>query len=430
MTELPRSALVVGAARSGLASAAALAERGCTVRLTDRRSDIDPGPLAGVDVRLGDVPSDVLLEGVDVVVKSPGVPSAAPLLLAAVDARIPIWPEVELGYRLLPAGARLAGITGTNGKTTTTELTVAMLRAAGLDARRAGNVGDALTAVAVAADPATIVVCELSSFQLEDVLTLRCRAAALLNITPDHLDRHPTMGAYTAAKLRIFERQEPEDVAVLVADEPSSYEIGALPGAGRRVEVTAADADALGFVQGRLRGDHNRRNVAVAAALARALGEPEDALSRGLAAFAPVAHRLEPLGSIDGVEIWNDSKATNVEAALAALTAFPDGRVRLLLGGSDKGADFAPLADALRGRILGAYLSGPAGARMAPLLAARGIVCRVCGHLADAFAAALEDGAGGEVVLLAPACASFDEFTSYEDRGDALRRLAEERGAA
>ncbi len=428
MTDLPRSALVVGAVRSGVAAARALADRGSTVRLTDRRTDLGPAP-AGVEVRLGEVAPAVLLDGVEVLVKSPGVPGDAPVVAAAAAAGIPVWAEVELGYRLLPDGARLVGITGTNGKTTTTELTVEMLRAAGLDARRAGNVGDALTAVAVGATPATIVVCELSSFQLEDVWTLRCSAAALLNITPDHLDRHRSMAAYTHAKLRIFERQEAGDVAVVVADDPSLADLGPLPGAARRIDVTAADADAIGFLEGRIRGDHNRRNAAAAAALARAVGAPEDALGRGLAAFAPIPHRLEPLGSIDGVSVWNDSKATNVEATVAALSAFPDGRVRILLGGSDKGADFQPLADALQARVVAAYVSGPAGARMAPLLAARGIPCRSCGRLADAFAAAIDDADAGEAVLLAPAGASFDEFGSYEERGDAFRRLAWERGA-
>ena len=427
---LPRSALVVGAVRSGLAAATALASRGCRVRLTDTNANTDVSALPpGIEVRLGDVPEAELLEGMELVVKSPGVPTQAPVIVAARAQGMTIWAEVELGYRLLPKHARLVGITGTNGKTTTTELTVEMLRAAGFDARRAGNVGDALTAVATGANAATIIVCELSSFQLEDVETLRCHVAVLLNVTPDHLDRHGSMEEYMAAKLRIFERQRATDTAVLVADDPSLAAIGVLPGRGRRVEARAIDAVALGYAEGRLRGVHNQRNVAAAAAAAAALGAPEHALRRGLAAFAPVPHRLERVGSIRGVSVWNDSKATNVEATIAALTAFPDGRVRILLGGSDKGGDFAPLADALQGRVVAAYVSGPAGARMAPLLAARGIACRDCGRLAAAFAAALQDASEGETVLLAPASASFDEFASYEERGDRFRQLARDCGA-
>jgi UDP-N-acetylmuramoylalanine--D-glutamate ligase len=357
------------------------------------------------------------------------VPGEVAVVARARARGVPVWSEVELGYRLLAPGVRLVGVTGTNGKTTTAELAGAMLAAAGQDVVVAGNVGRALTGVAADLAPGAVVVVELSSFQLEDVHRLRCDAACLLNVTPDHLDRHGTLAAYAAAKLRIFERQTPADVAVLDLDDPYVAALDALPGAGRRVGVHGDEADAIGFARSSLRGDHNRENAACAAALARALGAPEAALETALVGFAPVPHRLERIGAIRGVELWNDSKATNVDATLKALTAFPDGRLRIILGGSDKGADFAPLVAALPRRVRAAYLTGPAGERLAPLLAAAGVHVVAAGRVEAALDAALADAEAGEAILLAPACASFDEFRSYEHRGDAFRALARVRGA-
>ena len=426
---LPRHALVVGAARSGRAAAAALAGRGRPVRLTDSRADLDVAGLEGVEIAPGARPVEELLCGVDVVVKSPGVPAEAEVVVAARDRGLPVWSEVELGFRLLPAGVRVVGVTGTNGKTTTTELTGAMLRAGDVETVVAGNVGTALSGVAADVAPGAAVVLELSSFQLEDVHSFRADAAALLNVTPDHLDRHGTLAAYAAAKLRLFERQRPADVAVLNVDDPYVAGLGPLPGRGVRVETHGADAVAVGVEDSALRGEHNRQNVAAAAALARALGVGDEAIAAAVRAFRPVPHRLEPIGRVDGVELWNDSKATNVDATLKALTAFPDGAVRILLGGSDKGADFRPLAEALRGRVRAAYLLGPAGRRLEPELERAGVPARRCDRLEPALDAALADARPGEVVLLAPAAASFDEFTGYEERGERFRALARARGA-
>jgi UDP-N-acetylmuramoylalanine--D-glutamate ligase len=420
-----RSALVVGAVRSGLAAARALTARGLAVRLHDRRADAVADPPIGVELALGDVEPAELLRGVDLLVKSPGVPAEAPVVAAARALGVPVWGEVELGFRLLPAGARLVGVTGTNGKTTVTELCAAML-----GAPSAGNVGRALTEVAPTVPAGGVVVCELSSFQLEDVWTLRCDAAALLNVTPDHLDRHGTMDAYRDAKLRIFERQRPEDTAVLNVDDPAVAALGDLPGEGRQVAVRGADAAAAGFDEGRLVGAHNRENVAVAAALARALGVDDDAIRAAVRAFRPFAHRLERVAEIGGVAWWNDSKATNVDATLKALTAFPQGGVHLLLGGSDKGADFGPLVRALAPTVVAAYLVGPAGARMRPLLDRSDTPAVWCGTLAAAVEAAGAAARPGEAVLLAPACASFDEFANYEARGDRFRELVAARTTA
>ncbi|MGI9116108.1 MAG: UDP-N-acetylmuramoyl-L-alanine--D-glutamate ligase [Gaiellales bacterium] len=422
---LPRLPVVLGAGRSGRAAAAALVEAGREVTLVDD----DPAGSSGAPVPVVG-PDDFSFEGCEALIKSPGVPNDHPVVQRAQELGIPVWSEVELGYRLLPPGARVVGVTGTNGKTTTTELVGAMLHAAGLPYAVCGNVGTALCEVAPHLPVGAIAVCELSSFQLEHVVSFHCDAAGLTNITPDHLDRHSSMEEYERAKLRIFERQDEQDTAVLNDDDPRASDLRRLSGDAAIVRVTAADADAAGFAEGRLRGDHNRENVAVAAALARAVGASDEAIAAAVRGFAPVAHRLEDCGAAAGVRFWNDSKATNVDATLKGLTAFPDEPVRLILGGSDKGADFDPLAQALAGRVTRAYLTGPAGTRMADPLAAHGVDAVACSGFDDAVRRAAADAGAGDHILLAPACASFDEFADYVARGDRFRQLATELGAA
>ncbi|MEI6689806.1 MAG: UDP-N-acetylmuramoyl-L-alanine--D-glutamate ligase [Thermoleophilia bacterium] len=422
--DLPRLPIVLGAGRSGLAAATALAEAGREVTLVDD----DPARVSGAPVPVVG-PDEVEYAGCEAIIRSPGVANGHPVLQAAHELGIPIWSEVELGYRLLPPGARVIGITGTNGKTTTTELVGAMLREAGLPHQVCGNVGIALCDVAPHVPEGAIVVCELSSFQLEDIISFHCDAAALTNVTPDHLDRHGSMEEYARIKLRIFETQDDQDTAVLNVDDPFCDEQRRVPGDGAVVRVRGADAEEAGFAESRLRGDHNRENVAVAAALARAVGVSDAAIASAVRQFHPVAHRLEDCGEANGVRFWNDSKATNVDATLKALTAFPDEPVRLILGGSDKGADFVPLATALAGQIQRAYLTGPAGRRMADPLAARGVDAVLCDDFDDAVRRATLDSAPGDHVLLAPACASFDEFTDYVARGEHFRELAGELGA-
>ena len=423
--DLPRHPIVLGAARSGLAAAAALLAAGREVVLVDDEPEgvaDPPVPVVGPDA--------VDYEDCDAIVRSPGVPGGHPVLQRAHELGIPIWAEVEVGYRLLPPGARLVGITGTNGKTTTTELTGAMLRAAGIPCVVCGNVGTALSEVAPHLPEGAVVVCELSSFQLEDIHALHCEAAALTNITPDHLDRHGSMEEYRRVKLRIFETQDERDVAVLNDDAEACRDLRRLPGDAEVVRVRGEDAEAVGFADSRLRGDHNRENVAVAAALARAVGADDAAIAAAVRDFAPVAHRLEDCGAVGGVRLWNDSKATNVDAALKALSAFPGEPVRIVLGGSDKGADFDPLGAALAGRVVRAYLTGPAGERMAAALAEHGVDAVRCAGFDDAVRRAAGEAAAGDHVLLAPACASFDEFRDYTARGDRFRALAGELGAA
>jgi UDP-N-acetylmuramoylalanine--D-glutamate ligase len=400
---------LLGLARSGRAAAAALARRGVRVVAADRSPEADPGRLddLGVELRLG-TEEEAVLAGVDLVVKSPGVPEQSPLVAAARAAEIPIWSEVELGYRLLPAGARLIGVTGTNGKTTTTELLGAILRAAGEHVEVAGNVGRALTDAAEVAEEDSWVVCELSSFQLEDVHTLSCDVAVLLNLEPDHLDRHGTFDAYRAAKLRIFERARAKVVP-----------------RGLGIEGIEFSADDPLPAEPLIPGRHNRENAAAATAAARAAGLSDDAIGTALRTFPGVPHRLELVREREGVRWVNDSKATNTAAARRGVVAF-DAPIRLILGGSLKGEDFGPFARDLPQNVRSIYLIGAATDELASALdaAERGFVR--AGDLSTAVTRAAADAEPGDIVLLSPACASFDQFANFEDRGDVFRRLVEE----
>ena len=415
MRDLPRRALVLGLARSGVAAALALARRGVRVVGVDRREDVDAGRLreAGVEVVLG-ADDPALLDGVDLLVKSPGVRNDAPLVAAARTRGVRVWSEVELGFRLLPNP--IVGVTGTNGKTTTCELLGTIFDAAERPVAVAGNVGRALTGLDGAVADDAWVVCELSSFQLEDVEAFRPRVAVLLNVTPDHLDRHSSFEAYRAAKLRIFENQFPEDTAAVPRGFPP------VPGRGKRVEFAADDElpdEPL------IRGEHNRENAAAATAAARAVGIREEAIAHALRTFPGVAHRLEPIRELGGVLFVNDSKATNPEAAERALSAYPQA-MRLILGGSLKGASFACLAEeARRRRVVHAYLIGEAADQLAEALGSAGVPFTRSGDLETAVRDAAAAAEPGEVVLLSPACASFDQFRDYEERGTRFRRLVE-----
>jgi UDP-N-acetylmuramoylalanine--D-glutamate ligase len=379
--DLPGRALVVGMGLSGEAAAAALQQRGIEVVTADRRD--------GTDEELA------LLEGVDVLLKSPGVPGENPLVAEARSRGIPVWSEVELGYRLLPDGVRLVGVTGTKGKTTTVRLLGAMMEAAAWPVRLAGNEQAPLSEVAGEVEPGMWVVCELTSFQLEDVHTLTLDAAVLLNLEPDHLDRHGSFEAYRDAKLRIFERVG--NPVVWSADEP-------LP------------------AEPRIRGAHNRENAAAATRVARELGVPDTAIAEALVSFPGVEHRLEPIGEIDGVRWVNDSKATTVGAAARALAAYADEPVRLIAGGRGKGQSFEQLAHALGPNVKAVYLIGEAAEEIARGTGSRAVVV---GDLATAVARAAEDAEPGDVVVLSPACASFDQFRDFVHRGEEFRLLVQ-----
>jgi UDP-N-acetylmuramoylalanine--D-glutamate ligase len=387
-----RKALVLGLARSGRAARTALEARGTEVVAADRT--------------LGNDEDLSLLDGVDVLVKSPGVPGEAPLVRAARERGVPVWSEVELAARLLPN--RLVGVTGTNGKTTTTELLGAML-----GARTAGNVGTALSELVDAVPPDDWVVCELSSFQLEDVHAFAPEIAVLLNLEPDHLDRHGSFEAYRAAKLRIFERAR-------TAVVPRGF--GPIPGNARRVEFAGDDelpAEPL------IPGAHNRENAAAATAAARAAGLDDAAIAEALRTFPGVAHRLELVGERGGVRFVNDSKATNTAAARRALASY-DAPLHLILGGSLKGEDFGAFArEVARADVAAAYLVGEAADGLAEALAAEGVPLVRAGTLERAVDEAARAARHGEVVLLSPACASYDQFRDFEHRGEEFRRLVE-----
>lgn len=406
---LPRRVLVVGLARSGEAAALALANRGVEVIAADRAADVPAAErlaAAGVEVHLASE-EELLLSAVELLIKSPGVPGESPLPAAARARGVPIWSEVELGYRLL-AGSPLVGVTGTNGKTTTSELLGAIFRAAGRPVEVAGNVGRPLVDVAEKIEPGTWVVCELSSFQLEDVHTLACEVAVLLNLEPDHLDRHGGFEAYRDAKLRIFERAR----AAIV---PRGL---GLPG------IPFADDDPLP-AEPLIPGAHNRENAAAATAAARAAGIDEAPIAEALRTFPGVSHRLELVRELRGVRYVNDSKATNSAAARRAVAAY-EAPLHLILGGSLKGEDFAPLAHALPQAVRTIHLIGSAAGELAAALAAAGWAYEQAGDLATAVTQAAAAAEPGDIVLLSPACASFDQFDDFEQRGDAFRRLVQE----
>jgi UDP-N-acetylmuramoylalanine--D-glutamate ligase len=400
------NALVLGLARSGQAAALALARRGDRVVGVDRSTALDTGRLegSGVEVRLGSEDAS-LLEGMDVLIKSPGVPAEAPLVTAARERGVPVWSEVELGARLLPNP--ILGVTGTNGKTTTSELLGAML-----GAPVAGNVGRALTELDGAAGADEWVVCELSSFQLEDIEQFRPMIAVLLNLEPDHLDRHGTFESYRDAKLRIFENQRPDDVAIV----PRGF-----PAVGEAARVEFSDSDPLP-AEPRMPGAHNRENAAAATAAARAAGATEEQIADALGDFVGVPHRLEEVAEIRGVRFVNDSKATNAAAARRAIAAY-DAPLHVILGGLGKNESYAELAADLRTKGARAYLIGAAAEELA---AALDVPVQRSGDLASAVSAAAAVAKPGEVVLLSPACASYDQFENFEVRGDEFRRLVEE----
>ncbi len=406
--------LVVGLARSGVAAAEALRAAAATVRGFDHNPGLDVGRLGelGVEVHLGSE-EETLLKEIDLVVKSPGVPGETLLVRTARERDVPVWSEIELGARLLPNP--LVGVTGTNGKTTTSELLGAVFRSAGRPVEVAGNVGRPLTSLVGAVSDDTWIVCELSSFQLEDVELLKPRVGVLLNLEPDHLDRHGTFDAYADTKLRMFERQSSDDTAVV----PRGFR--AVPGEGRRVEFSASDelpAEPL------VPGPHNRENAAAATAAARAAGIDDAAIADALRTFEGVPHRIELVRELRGVRYVNDSKGTNVAATLRALASFPDARRLIILGGRGKQESYAPLGSALTLQD-SAYLVGDAADEIAGALSAAGIPYRQSGTLATAVEQASADAEPGDVVLLSPACASFDQFTDFEERGDRFRALVE-----
>jgi UDP-N-acetylmuramoylalanine--D-glutamate ligase len=376
-------------------------------------------------------PSDGLglVAGASTVVKSPGVPQEAAVVAAARNAGKRVVGELEMGWRLLPNA--FVAVTGSNGKTTTVELVGHIHREAGVPVAVAGNVGTPVTALPGAIGDDTVVVCEASSFQLEDTEAFAPDAAVLLNLAEDHLDRHGTFDAYRAAKLEAFARQPDGALAVAPADLA-----GDLGGEAERVTFgpggDVEDRDGglrwrgerlLDTGEIRLRGAHNRENAMAAAAVCLARGLPVEAVRAGLASFAGVAHRMEEVARRDGVLYVNDSKATNVASAVVALASFPPGTVHAILGGRGKGSDYRPLARAVAESARAAYLVGEAAHEIRSALDEDTTTIVDAGDLAAAVEAARAAARPGDVVLLSPACASYDQYRSFEERGDHFRAL-------
>ena len=419
---------VVGAARSGLAAAALLRARGAEVLLLDEKQVSVTAP-AGVKLRLGQ--PGFALGDRELVVVSPGVPWNHPDLKAAREAGRRVVGEVELASWFLTAP--IAAVTGTNGKSTTTALLGAMLSAGGLRTFVGGNLGTPLSE-AVGGDFDALVV-ELSSFQLEGITTLHPRAAAILNLTPDHLDRYPTLEAYADAKARIFARQEAErDLSVLNADDPWFERFRARARGRLKTFAIRAPADAQpgpsGFTVGQcgyrvenvaLRGEHNLANAMAAALLASGMGVAPDAIQKGLDVFPGLPHRLELVRRTRGVEWINDSKATNVDSTTVALKAIP-GPLVWIAGGRGKGAPYAPLQPLLAGRLRRSLLIGEDASRIESELPEGAERSQT---LERAVARAAEIARPGDTVLMSPACASYDQFKNYEERGERFRALVE-----
>ena len=415
--------LVVGLARSGMAAALALCARGEEVVGVDSGSpDVGRLTAAGVEVHL-DTPGGGLVDRARTLIKSPGVPAQAPAIVAARERGITVIGELELAWRLIPNA--FIAVTGTNGKTTTTELLGHIHREAGLSYAVAGNVGTALASLVGAVAPDAVVVAECSSFQLEDTEAFAPEAAVLLNVEEDHLDRHGTFAAYREAKLRAFAHQGHDDLAVAPPDL-----VGLLPGAAQRVVVgeDVAERDGalawrgerlLGLDELALRGPHNAQNAMAAAAVCLARGVDPDAVRAGLRTFPGVPHRLEEVAREHDVLYVNDSKATNVASTLVALRSF-DAPIHLIAGGRAKGSGFEALRAPVAERCVAVYLIGEA---LDAALAGAGVPVRRCGDLEHAVQDARAAAQPGDVVLLSPACTSYDQYPDYEARGAHFRSL-------
>jgi UDP-N-acetylmuramoylalanine--D-glutamate ligase len=435
--------LVVGLARTGVATALFCAGHDAIVTATETRAESELGDapaklrVAGVTLELGGHTEKTFLAQ-DLIIPSPGVPADDPFLLLARSKRITVWSEIELAYRFLEG--KLIGITGSNGKTTTTTLVHHVLKAGAMRAYLAGNVGTPLISEVEKMDAGSVAVAELSSFQLELIDKFRPNIGALLNLTPDHLDRHKTMEAYAAAKARIFENQTELDAAILNADDAASVKYApkkpqvfwfsrkkqlahgaCLRGEEIVIVHNAKEEPVMKAAEIPLAGSHNLENVLAAVIIARLAGVDSATIAKAVKSFAGVEHRLEFVADIRGVRYYNDSKATNVDATLKALDAFP-GRILVILGGKDKGSDYTVLQKPLRERAILALLIGAAADKIEKQIAGSVAIERA-GTLERAVEAATLAARSGDVVLLAPACASFDQFENYEQRGRVFKQL-------
>ena len=430
--------LVVGLGKSGVASALFLQSRGARVTVSDTktedqlRAEIPILLDHGIAVETGGH-GDRTFRGQDLIVVSPGVPVDAPPLQQARALGETVIGEIELAAQFLPAP--IVAITGSNGKTTTTTLTGEILTGAKFSTLVGGNIGTPAISLVERAHNATFIVLEVSSFQLETIQTFRPKVAVILNITPDHLDRHRTFQAYTDAKARIFENQRPDDFAVLNADDPTCVSLanrtkaqlfwfsrkkeldkGAYARDGRVLFRDAkAQREIMLTSEIPLKGAHNVENALAAICVGALLGCEPEQIRKTVQQFKAVEHRLEYVATINGVEYYNDSKATNVDATIKALESFP-ANIHLILGGKDKGSDYTVLNDLLRHRVKRVYTIGAAAAKIESHI--KGATETLHAETLDnAVRRAAAAAKSGDIVLLAPACASFDQFQSYEHRG-------------
>jgi UDP-N-acetylmuramoylalanine--D-glutamate ligase len=436
--------LVVGLGRSGVASALFLKSRGARVTVSDAKSEDQlreeiPTLLdQGIVVETGGH-GERTFQNQDLIVVSPGVPVDAEPITQARALGQPVIGEIELASEFL--AGKIVAITGSNGKTTTTTLIGDILAAGALRTLVGGNIGTPAISLVQQATAETVIVLEVSSFQLETIRSFRPKVAAVLNVTPDHLDRHRTFAAYVNAKARIFENQQTDDFAVLNADDATCVELGERTRAqvfwfSRKKEVKwgaqvrdgkvifRRDGSVVEILQVSeipLKGAHNLENVLAAICCGALLGCEAERVRGAVKNFKAVEHRLEHVATIRGVEYYNDSKATNVDATIKALESFPSG-VHLILGGKDKGSDYTVLNDLLRQRVKRVYTIGAAAAKIQSQIkdAAEVIAAET---LEKAVKQAAASAQPGDIVLLAPACASFDQFQNYEHRGRVFKEL-------
>ncbi len=444
-----KKVLVVGLGKSGLAAALFLRHRGAQVTVSDIRSaealakDIPALLEEGINVEAGGH-GLLTFRRQDLIVVSPGVPLDTPELVQAKSFGRPVIGELELAARFLKG--KILAVTGSNGKTTTTSLLGEILERAGLPTLVGGNIGVPVVALIDDSTDATWSVLEVSSFQLESTEQFHPSIAVILNITPDHLDRHGSFENYALAKERIFAAQDEQDFVILNADNvraaasasrsrakvywfslEHSVEQGAWVEGGAVMFRDSKDAPAesvIALSRIPLKGEHNVENVLAAVSAARLAGASLDAVRQGIENFKAVEHRLEYVATLNGVEIYNDSKATNVDATAKAIAAFPSG-IHLILGGKDKNSDYTQLADLVRSRVRAIYTIGSAAAKIESQL--RGVVSiHSCETLDKAVSAIASAARPGDIVLLAPACSSFDQFESYEHRGRVFKELVNE----
>jgi UDP-N-acetylmuramoylalanine--D-glutamate ligase len=434
---------VVGLARTGVVTALFSAGYGATVTATDQRPEAELGETAaklraaGVKLELGGHNPDSFLNQ-DLIVVSPGVPAKLPALELARARGIPVWSEIELAWRFLRG--KLIAITGSNGKTTTTSLVAHILQTASIPTLVGGNIGTPLLALVENSMDTSVTVAEISSFQLETIEKFRPEIGVLLNLTPDHLDRHASFDEYALAKMRMFENQIERDIAVLNADDPEiTRRMPTKPhifwfSRQKRVAAGAFLRDEQIFFRNEgsevalarreqipLRGEHNVENVLAACAAAYLAGADPGAIASGIRTFKGVEHRLEFVAEISGVQFYNDSKATNVDAAVKAIEAFP-GPLIVILGGKDKGSPYTPLRELLHERAHMAILIGAAAKKIAEDLG-DSVPLKNVGTLDRAVETAMQNAQAGDTVLLAPACSSFDQFENFEHRGRAFKEL-------